>query len=83
MKRSDRYVGAMQAPPEERPEVLDSICVDAAFDVSLRVVNHCMNVVGIQSVLHSTAGNRAAAADTLGIHRATLRKKLTGNNEEV
>ena len=35
-----------------------------------------------ESVLACTAGNRAAAADTLGIHRATLRKKLTGNGEE-
>jgi two-component system nitrogen regulation response regulator GlnG len=33
------------------------------------------------AVLHSTAGNRAAAADALGIHRATLRKKLGTNGE--
>ena len=36
-----------------------------------------------ETVLHSTAGNRAAAADALGIHRATLRKKLGGTSEEV
>jgi two-component system nitrogen regulation response regulator GlnG len=35
-----------------------------------------------ETVLRTTAGNRAAAAETLGIHRATLRKKLTGNAEE-
>jgi DNA-binding NtrC family response regulator len=35
-----------------------------------------------ETVLHSTADNRAAAADVLGIHRATLRKKLSGNSEE-
>jgi two-component system nitrogen regulation response regulator GlnG len=35
-----------------------------------------------ETVLHSTAGNRAAAADALGMHRATLRKKLSGNCEE-
>jgi two-component system nitrogen regulation response regulator GlnG len=35
-----------------------------------------------ETVLRSTAGNRAAAADVLGIHRATLRKKLSGNSEE-
>jgi two-component system nitrogen regulation response regulator GlnG len=35
------------------------------------------------TVLDSTTGNRAAAADTLGIHRATLRKKLAGNSHEV
>jgi two-component system nitrogen regulation response regulator GlnG len=29
-----------------------------------------------ETVLHNTTGNRAAAADSLGIHRATLRKKL-------
>lgn len=29
-----------------------------------------------EAVLHQTLGNRAAAADMLGIHRATLRKKL-------
>jgi DNA-binding NtrC family response regulator len=29
-----------------------------------------------ETVLRRTAGNRAAAADSLGIHRATLRKKL-------
>jgi two-component system nitrogen regulation response regulator GlnG len=34
------------------------------------------------TVLHSTTGNRAAAADALGIHRATLRKKLAGNVDE-
>jgi two-component system nitrogen regulation response regulator GlnG len=33
------------------------------------------------AVLHSTAGNRAAAADILGIHRATLRKKIHGGDE--
>jgi DNA-binding NtrC family response regulator len=33
-------------------------------------------------VLDSTMGNRAAAADTLGIHRATLRKKLSGGSDE-
>jgi two-component system nitrogen regulation response regulator GlnG len=33
-------------------------------------------------VLHHTSGNRAAAADRLGIHRATLRKKLLGGGEE-
>jgi two-component system nitrogen regulation response regulator GlnG len=31
-----------------------------------------------ETVLAKTAGNRAAAADSLGIHRATLRKKLHG-----
>ncbi len=35
-----------------------------------------------ETVLHSTAHNRAAAADTLGIHRATLRKKLLGKTDE-
>jgi DNA-binding NtrC family response regulator len=35
------------------------------------------------TVLKRTGGNRAAAADALGIHRATLRKKLTGNSEET
>jgi DNA-binding NtrC family response regulator len=35
-----------------------------------------------ETVLHSTADNRAAAADALGIHRATLRKKLSGNSEQ-
>jgi two-component system nitrogen regulation response regulator GlnG len=29
-----------------------------------------------ETVLHHTLHNRAAAADLLGIHRATLRKKL-------
>ena len=29
-----------------------------------------------ETVLDSTSQNRAAAADLLGIHRATLRKKL-------
>jgi two-component system nitrogen regulation response regulator GlnG len=32
-------------------------------------------------VLEQTAGNRAAAAELLGIHRATLRKKLNGSDE--
>jgi two-component system nitrogen regulation response regulator GlnG len=32
-------------------------------------------------VLDSTGGNRAAAADILGIHRATLRKKLNGGDD--
>jgi two-component system nitrogen regulation response regulator GlnG len=31
-----------------------------------------------ETVLARTTGNRAAAADALGIHRATLRKKLSG-----
>ena len=31
----------------------------------------------LDTVLENTAHNRAAAADVLGIHRATLRKKLT------
>ncbi|REK08261.1 MAG: sigma-54-dependent Fis family transcriptional regulator [Planctomycetota bacterium] len=35
-----------------------------------------------ETVLSRTSGNRAAAADTLGIHRATLRKKLAGAGEE-
>jgi two-component system nitrogen regulation response regulator GlnG len=35
-----------------------------------------------QTVLSSTTGNRAAAADALGIHRATLRKKLAAGTEE-
>lgn len=33
------------------------------------------------AVLQRTAGNRAAAADILGIHRATLRKKIHGGDE--
>jgi len=32
-------------------------------------------------VLEQTSGNRAAAAEVLGIHRATLRKKLNGGDE--
>jgi len=32
-------------------------------------------------VLEQTTGNRAAAADLLGIHRATLRKKLASSDE--
>ena len=36
-----------------------------------------------EAVLESTGGNRAAAADALGIHRATLRKKLHGNSDET
>jgi DNA-binding NtrC family response regulator len=35
-----------------------------------------------ETVLSRTTGNRAAAADMLGIHRATLRKKLAGNSDE-
>ncbi len=35
-----------------------------------------------ETVLARTSGNRAAAADMLGIHRATLRKKLAGNADE-
>jgi two-component system nitrogen regulation response regulator GlnG len=34
------------------------------------------------TVLSSTTGNRAAAADALGIHRATLRKKLAAGTHE-
>jgi two-component system nitrogen regulation response regulator GlnG len=34
-----------------------------------------------EAVLHQTLGNRAAAADLLGIHRATLRKKLNGSSK--
>jgi two-component system nitrogen regulation response regulator GlnG len=34
------------------------------------------------TVLRRTTGNRAAAADVLGIHRATLRKKLAGPAED-
>ncbi len=34
-----------------------------------------------EEVLRSTSGNRAAAADVLGIHRATLRKKLHSRGE--
>jgi two-component system nitrogen regulation response regulator GlnG len=36
-----------------------------------------------ETVLQSTAGNRAAAADLLGLHRATLRKKLQGDGPET
>ena len=36
-----------------------------------------------ETVLQRTGGNRAAAADALGIHRATLRKKLTGNADDA
>jgi DNA-binding NtrC family response regulator len=36
-----------------------------------------------ETVLRKTTGNRAAAADSLGIHRATLRKKLSGTTAEV
>lgn len=35
-----------------------------------------------EAVLHQTLGNRAAAADLLGIHRATLRKKLNERRGE-
>ncbi len=35
-----------------------------------------------ETVLHRTTGNRAAAADALGIHRATLRKKLAVKTDE-
>ena len=35
-----------------------------------------------ETVLRNTTGNRAAAADSLGIHRATLRKKLNGTPAE-
>ena len=35
-----------------------------------------------ETVLKRTTGNRAAAADELGIHRATLRKKLSANVNE-
>ena len=35
-----------------------------------------------QTVLHSTFQNHSAAADVLGIHRATLRKKLQGKSDE-
>ncbi len=35
-----------------------------------------------ETVLSRTTGNRAAAADMLGIHRATLRKKLAGNSDD-
>ena len=34
-----------------------------------------------EAVLDTTAGNRAQAATLLGIHRATLRKKLSGDND--
>ncbi len=34
-----------------------------------------------ETVLRRTTGNRAAAADALGIHRATLRKKLTSQSD--
>ena len=34
-------------------------------------------------VLQSTSGNRLAAADVLGIHRATLRKKQHGGGDEA
>ncbi len=36
-----------------------------------------------KAVLHSTFQNQSAAADVLGIHRATLRKKLTGRSEST
>ncbi len=35
-----------------------------------------------ETVLRRTTGNRAAAADVLGIHRATLRKKLSGKTDD-
>src|SRR5262249_19777089 len=35
-----------------------------------------------ETVLHTTLGNHSAAADILGIHRATLRKKLGGRAED-
>ncbi len=35
-----------------------------------------------EAVLRNTLGNRAAAADVLGIHRATLRKKLNGGADD-
>jgi DNA-binding protein Fis len=34
-----------------------------------------------KAVLHSTFQNHSAAADVLGIHRATLRKKLRERHE--
>jgi DNA-binding NtrC family response regulator len=36
-----------------------------------------------ETVLHSTFQNHSAAADVLGIHRATLRKKLHGKGEDA
>ena len=36
-----------------------------------------------EAVLRNTLGNRAAAADVLGIHRATLRKKLSGSADDA
>ncbi len=36
-----------------------------------------------EAVLRNTLGNRAAAADLLGIHRATLRKKLNGTADDA
>ena len=47
--------------------------------------NFCRDVEPalFETVLRNTTGNRAAAADSLGIHRATLRKKLDSDRGRV
>lgn len=50
VERLDRYVGAVQGPFEQAPEVLAAVRVDRAVHVTLGVVNDLVGVVGNQPV---------------------------------
>src|SRR5260370_25699994 len=51
MKRFDRNISAFDAALEQRPEVFQSVSVDMAFGVALRVIDHLVDVFICQPVI--------------------------------
>src|ERR1700680_4171905 len=51
MERFNAYISTLQSALQERPEVLQSVGVDLAIDVSLGVVDDLMHVILVQSVV--------------------------------
>ncbi len=51
MERLDRNIGAVDAAPQQRPEVFQPVGVDPAVNVLFGVVDHVMGVFTLQAIV--------------------------------
>ena len=74
--------GATSVPSAVRAWAEERLAANADFGLLYEKLLAEIEPALFEAVLQQTLGNRAAAADLLGIHRATLRKKLNERRGE-